>query len=96
MPNTITAINVFITSTLIDPAPVNNNFSNLLGNLIPLDPTAGAAINAAYNLGTETYAWRGAYITDTAGSTLFRVVGVNGKLNFEKYSTTAWVVLLEL
>lgn len=60
--NTLTAFYSFTPSTLIQSSQVNNNFSAVRGNFIPIDPTASAAAPAfTYDLGGYGHEWRGVY-----------------------------------
>jgi len=63
--NTITAFNVFVTRTVIESAKMNENFSAIRGNFLPIDGSLGAAaVDGAYNLGSEGHRWKSAFIDD--------------------------------
>ncbi len=73
--NTITAFYVFAPGTVIRSAYVNNNFDNMRGHIIPIDPTAAAAgADMTWDLGGVGHSFRGAYYQygilyqNTAGS----------------------------
>lgn len=56
---TITAFYTFAAGTKIKSAEVNNNFANLRGHIVPIDPSlSAAAVNFSYDLGADTHAWR--------------------------------------
>jgi hypothetical protein len=59
--NTITAFYEFSAGTLIRSSYVNTNFSNLRGNLLPIDPTATSSPHMTYNLGADGHAWMNNY-----------------------------------
>lgn len=73
-PATITAFYTFAPLTSIKSAEVNNNFALMRGHLLPLDASTTAFANHAYDLGSESFAWRGAhsqfsnFYLNTAGS----------------------------
>lgn len=41
---------------------VNNNFSNLRGHIIPINPNAASAIDNTYDLGSSSYRWKDCFI----------------------------------
>lgn len=73
-PATITAFYTFAPLTSIKSSEVNNNFALYRGHSLPIDASATAFANHAYDLGSETYSWRGAhaqygnFYQNTAGS----------------------------
>lgn len=62
MPETITAFNEFTAASKIISADMNTNFDNVRGTRLPLDPTAGSAVDNSYNLGSSTYRWADAFM----------------------------------
>jgi len=72
---TITSFYTFTPSTVIRSAEVNNNFSNMRGHFIPMDPTASSGSpSMTYDLGGVNNLWRGGFLqygmfyANTAGS----------------------------
>lgn len=64
MPNTISSSDIksFQPNTKIKSAEVNQNFSNMRGDLIPLDPTISSSPDNTYDLGISSHQWRDAHI----------------------------------
>jgi len=80
MPTTITAFNTFVASSLAASAEVNTNFSNLRGDMLPIDPSIAAADStSSYDLGSSDYRFVNSYVnsidlkgaTTTGDSSLF-------------------------
>jgi len=66
--DTITTWNTFTAKTLIKSADVNNNFDVFRGHLLPVDASAAAAADNAYDLGSSTYRWRNIHAVGGSGN----------------------------
>lgn len=65
--DTISAFNVFVPLTVIASARMNENFANYRGHALPIDPNTATGANATYDLGSTTYRWRNAFLSDGIG-----------------------------
>lgn len=61
---TITSIYSFNAGTKALSAEVNNNFSNLKGHFLPIDPTISSSSNLNYDLGSDEHRWVTSYVKD--------------------------------
>lgn len=93
---TITAFNVFVSGTRAVASSVNENFDNLRGHLLPIDPnnTTAAATSGTYDLGADDHTWRNAYLeglsmpTTTSHVDLIRAGVTIGALGITQNSAT--------
>jgi hypothetical protein len=67
-PNTITAFHTFSATTLIRSSQVNNNFSMIRGDLMPIDGSLAAFADNTYNLGSTAAGWASGYINNLRSS----------------------------